>query len=191
MKIGGLEEFQRQVTSFLEKAIDKRYEHYYQSAKTKTAENQRLTSFLLNKTQFYVERTDEFELLFDFLSKDPKKLSLIRGDNAGKENSTDQNEKQPILALKGRSGEGKTSLLAKFVLHIEVNRMITKSSANRWFSLSQGNDERSFSALLSFSRRRTSAEFQQRGDDERCRKNLQTSRSVDETKINKETDFDF
>lgn len=43
-------------------------------------------------------------------------ITLFLGKTELKENA------QPLMILTGRAGDGKTMLLGKFVLHIEVNR---------------------------------------------------------------------
>lgn len=70
-----------------------------------------MNTFLLNKTQYYTDRPDEYSALLKYITGDHKDLVLMK----------DKTNHQPLLALAGQPGDGKTMLLAKFVLDIEVN----------------------------------------------------------------------
>jgi hypothetical protein len=78
-----------------------------------------MNTFLLNKTQYYIDRSDEYSTLFKYITGDYKDLMLIKG-NLGTEPDKAANG-QPLMALSSQPGDGKTMLLAKFVLDIEVN----------------------------------------------------------------------
>ena len=77
-----------------------------------------MNTFLLNKTQYYIDRSDEYSALFKYIIGDHKDFMLIKnklGTESHKAND------QPLMALSSHPGDGKTMLLAKFVLDIEVN----------------------------------------------------------------------
>jgi hypothetical protein len=75
-----------------------------------------MKTFLLNKTQFYVDRPTEYSCLLKYITGDHKDFTLIEGSDP----DADANL-QPLMSVTGRSGDGKTMLLGKFVLDIEVN----------------------------------------------------------------------
>ena len=77
-----------------------------------------MNTFLLNKTQYYIDRSDEYSTLFKYITGDHKDFMLIK-DKFGTE--LDKANGQPLLALSSQSGDGKTMLLAKFVLDVEVS----------------------------------------------------------------------
>lgn len=77
-----------------------------------------MKTFLLNKTQYYIDRSDEYATLFKYITGDHKDFILIK-DQLGTESNTAN--VQPLMALSSEPGDGKTMLLAKFVLDIEVN----------------------------------------------------------------------
>jgi len=79
-----------------------------------------MNTFLLNKTQYYIDRSDEYLALFKYITGDHKDFTLIK-DKLGTE--PDKANDQPLMALSSQSGDGKTMLLAKFVLDIEVNSL--------------------------------------------------------------------
>ena len=70
-----------------------------------------MNAFLLNKTQYYIDRSDEYSALLKYIAGDHKDFVLMKEKANG----------QPLLALSSQSGDGKTMLLAKFVLDIEVS----------------------------------------------------------------------
>lgn len=80
-----------------------------------------MKTFLLNKTQHYIERPDESAALFRYITGDHKDFTLIN-EQSGND--------QPLLALSSQSGDGKTMLLAKFVLDIEVKPCKNTSKVN-------------------------------------------------------------
>jgi hypothetical protein len=93
-----------------------------------------MTTFLLNKILLYVDRISEFAILLAYITGDHEDLIVIDGKNESIFSlqvwllinllgivSKQENEK-PLMAVTGQSGSGKTMLLAKFVLQIEVNR---------------------------------------------------------------------
>lgn len=77
-----------------------------------------MNTFLLNKTQYYIDRPDEYSALFKYITGDHKDFVLIKEELG---NETDIANLQPLMALSSQPGDGKTMLLAKFVLDIEVN----------------------------------------------------------------------
>jgi hypothetical protein len=79
-----------------------------------------MNTFLLNKTQYYIDRSDEYSALFKYITGDHKDFTLIKGKL---ETEPDKTNDQPLMALSSQSGDGKTMLLAKFVLDIEVNSL--------------------------------------------------------------------
>ncbi len=79
-----------------------------------------MNTFLLNKTQYYIDRSDEYLALFKYITGDHKDFTLIKG-KLGTE--PDKANDQPLMALSSQSGDGKTMLLAKFALDIEVNSL--------------------------------------------------------------------
>lgn len=87
-----------------------------------------MNTFLLNKTQYYIDRSDEYSALFKYITGDHKDFTLIKDKL---ENESDKANDQPLMALSSPPGDGKTMLLAKFVLDIEVNssKKIHKKSA--------------------------------------------------------------
>lgn len=78
-----------------------------------------MNTFLLNKTQYYIDRSDEYSALLKYITGDHKDFTLIKG--LGTEQ--DQANGQPLMALSSQPGDGKTILLAKFVLDIEVKSL--------------------------------------------------------------------
>ena len=87
-------------------------------------------TFLLNKTQYFVERPNETSLLLQYVTGDHLNLKAFEGrsrQNLGMDlrmsltgTRPKDDRHQLLLALTGRSGDGKTMLLAKFVQHLEV-----------------------------------------------------------------------
>ena len=67
--------------------------------------------FLLNKTQYYIDRSNERSMLMKYITGDHSGFVL---------NQLEKADGQPLLALTSQPGDGKTMLLAKFVLDIEV-----------------------------------------------------------------------
>lgn len=76
-----------------------------------------MNTFLLNKTQYYIDRSDEHAMLFKYITGDHQDFMVIN-DKLGIE--PNKANGQPLMALSSQPGEGKTKLLAKFVLDIEV-----------------------------------------------------------------------
>ncbi|CAF4239056.1 unnamed protein product [Rotaria magnacalcarata] len=113
VKIDGLNDFEEQAKQFLIEAIKKWYPNNFNNTHPSDPEQQQMNTFLLNKTQIFVDRPKEFASLLKYVAGDHKDFSLIDGGSSNKENA------QPLMALTGRSGDGKTMLLAKFVLTIE------------------------------------------------------------------------
>jgi signal recognition particle GTPase len=74
--------------------------------------------FLLNKTQLYIDQTSEFAALLAYITGAHDDLKLLNGQP---ENELNEND-QPLIGVTGVSGSGKTMLLAKLALYIEVNR---------------------------------------------------------------------
>jgi hypothetical protein len=81
-----------------------------------------MNTFLLNKTQYYIDRPDQYLALFKYITGDHKDFTLIK-DKLGTE--LDKANNQPLMALSSQEGDGKTMLLAKFVLDIQVNSFKT------------------------------------------------------------------
>jgi hypothetical protein len=79
-----------------------------------------MNTFLLNKTQYYIDRSDEYLALFKYITGDHKDFTLMKDKL---ETEPDKANDQPLMALSSQSGDGKTMLLAKFVLDIEVNSL--------------------------------------------------------------------
>ena len=79
-------------------------------------EEKEISTFLLNKTQYYINRPDEYSALSKYITGDHKDFTLIKDRLA---------TEQPLMVLSSQSGDGKTMLLAKFVLDIEVNSLKT------------------------------------------------------------------
>ncbi|CAF2483758.1 unnamed protein product [Rotaria sp. Silwood2] len=113
VKIDGLHEFEEQAKKFLIQAIQKWYPANFSNTNSLDTEQRQMTTFLLNKTQFFVDRPNEFSLLLKYITGDHKDLKLNSPTDAKSENA------QPLMAVTGRSGDGKTILLGKFVLTIE------------------------------------------------------------------------
>ncbi|CAF4116094.1 unnamed protein product, partial [Rotaria magnacalcarata] len=113
VKIDGLNDFEEQAKQFLIEAIKKWYPNNFNNTHPSDPEQQQMNTFLLNKTQIFVDRPKEFASLLKYVAGDHKDFSLIDGGSSNKENA------QPLMALTGRSGDGKTMLLGKFVLTIE------------------------------------------------------------------------
>jgi len=97
-----------------------------------------MKTFILNKTQYYIDRSDEYSKLFKYITDDHKDFIETEPDKANG---------QPLLALTSQSGDGKTMLLAKFVLDIEVNY---KKKYLLKFLLTIGENERQSYYLLLF-----------------------------------------
>jgi hypothetical protein len=100
-----------------------------------------MKTFILNKTQYYIDRSDEYSTLFKYITDDHKDFMLIK-----EKLETEPND-QPLLALTSQSGDGKTMLLAKFVLDIEVSY---KNKTLLKFLLIIGDNERQSYYLLLF-----------------------------------------
>ncbi|CAF0736436.1 unnamed protein product [Rotaria sordida] len=113
VKIDGLHEFEEQARKFLIQAIQKWYPANFTNTSSLDTEQKQMNTFLLNKTQYFVDRPNEFSFLFKYITGDHKDLTLISPTDTTSENA------QPFLALTGRSGDGKSILLGKFVLNIE------------------------------------------------------------------------
>ena len=77
-----------------------------------------MNTFLLNKTQYYIDRSHEYALLFKYITGDHTDFTVVN-DKSGTESMKANHV--PLLALLSQQGDGKTMLLAKFVLDIEVN----------------------------------------------------------------------
>ncbi|CAF1429865.1 unnamed protein product, partial [Didymodactylos carnosus] len=79
------------------------------------------TTFLINKTQFYVERTVESS----FLQKYVTGMDLDSSYELKQpEYAMNDGDSQPILAISGKAGDGKTMLLSKFILYLEVTAVM-------------------------------------------------------------------
>ncbi|CAF4588702.1 unnamed protein product [Rotaria sp. Silwood1] len=113
VKIDGLNEFEEHAKNFLIQAIQKWYPTNFHNTNSLDAEQKQMTTFLLNKTQYFVDRPNEFSILFKYITGDHKDLKLISATDAKNENV------QPLMVVTGRSGDGKSILLGKFVLAIE------------------------------------------------------------------------
>ena len=98
-----------------------------------------MNTFLLNKTQYYIDRSDEHSTLFKYITGDQKDFLLIKDKAIG----------QPLLALSSQSGDGKTMLLAKFVLDIEVSfkRKIVEIYFEIYITIGE-NERQSYYLLL-------------------------------------------
>ncbi|CAF1128328.1 unnamed protein product [Adineta ricciae] len=110
VKIDGFEEFEEGAKTFLREAIQKWYPENFNQDNSINIEEKEMNIFLLNKTQYYVDRSSERSML----------MKYITGDHSGF--VLNQSEKaigQPLLALTSQPGDGKTMFLAKFVLDIE------------------------------------------------------------------------
>ncbi|UJR29657.1 hypothetical protein I4U23_017205 [Adineta vaga] len=129
VKIDNLQEFEEQTKSFLNQTIRKWYpENFNQDNSINNIEDKQMNIFLLNKTQFYIDRSDEYQILMKFITDDQKDLTLING-------KLNQINNQPLLALSSQIGDGKTMLLAKFVLDIQEKM---KDNAIIYYYFSEG-----------------------------------------------------
>ena len=91
-----------------------------------------MNAFLLNKTQYYIDRSNEYSAVVKYVTGDHKDLVLMKEKANG----------QPLLAVSSQSGDGKTMLLAKFVLDIEVSSKSTKvAKMYFYFDTTTGEDE--------------------------------------------------
>ncbi|UJR37208.1 hypothetical protein I4U23_029917 [Adineta vaga] len=113
VRVDGLEEFGMKAKEFLSEAIKNWYSENFDNATSIDAEQKQMNTFLLNKTQFFVDRSEEFSMLLKYISDDP-----IDGKKPHKI-SADPVDHQPIMSIVSPAGDGKTMLLGKFVLHIE------------------------------------------------------------------------
>lgn len=80
-----------------------------------------MENFLLNKTQYYVDRISEFEILKLYITGNHEDLTKIDDKDNELNLSLKTERKVPLMLVTSPSGDGKTMLLAKFVLHLEVN----------------------------------------------------------------------
>lgn len=76
-----------------------------------------MNTFLLNKTQYYIDRSYEYALLFKYIMGNHTDFTVV---NDQSETDSMKANQVPLLALLSQPGDGKTMLLAKFVLDIEV-----------------------------------------------------------------------
>lgn len=74
-------------------------------------EEKEINTFLLNKTQHFIDRPIEYASLLKYVTGEYK---------SSDDTSTDKSNGQPLMAVLSQPGDGKTMLLAKFVLDIEV-----------------------------------------------------------------------
>lgn len=74
-----------------------------------------MNTFLINKTQLYVERPDESSVLMKYITNNHQDLELFEDDS-----NTEKTNYQPLMAVVTPPGFGKTTFLAKFILNIEV-----------------------------------------------------------------------
>jgi hypothetical protein len=74
--------------------------------------------FLLNKIQYFIDRSHEYSMLLKYITGNHKDFMLIEHRL---DTQSDSAKSQPLLALSSQSGDGKTMLLAKFVIDIEVS----------------------------------------------------------------------
>lgn len=81
-----------------------------------------MANFLQNKTQFYVDRLGELAILMAYVTGDHEDLTRFEGKKNESGTALNTERKQPLMLVTGASGNGKSMLLAKFVLHLEVNR---------------------------------------------------------------------
>lgn len=105
-------------------------------------EEKEMNAFLLNKTQYYIDRSNEYSMLLKYITGDHEDFVLMGEKGNG----------QPLLALSSLSGDGKTMLLAKFVLDIEVSSKETHSrnclSLSRYHARNKGRTKLSFIITL-------------------------------------------
>lgn len=109
-------------------------EHSTSSRSALNLEHDQMINFLVNKTQCYVDRPHEFGQLMKYIAGDLQNLTLQDG-KLGKQSTAEilngfcrnfqgskplEDMQKPIMALRGKSGDGKTMLLAKLALYIEV-----------------------------------------------------------------------
>ncbi|CAF0801098.1 unnamed protein product [Adineta steineri] len=113
VNIDGLQDFGAKVKSFLSEAINKWYPENFDSESSSNAEQKQMTTFLLNKTQFFVDRPEEFSALVKYVTGVHDDFTLLYRKVSHPEGHP------PMLAIRGQAGDGKTMLLGKFVLHIE------------------------------------------------------------------------
>jgi hypothetical protein len=104
-------------------------------------EEKEMNTFLLNKTQYYIDRPDEYLALFKYITGDHKDFTLVK--------EPDKANDQPLMVLSSQSGDGKTMLLAKFVLDIEV-KSLTKYINCFEIDITIGKNERQSYYLLLF-----------------------------------------
>ncbi|CAF3689165.1 unnamed protein product [Adineta steineri] len=109
VKIDGFQEFEERTKSFLSEAVRKWYPENFNADNSVNIEEKEMNTFLLNKTQYYIDRSDEYSALFKYITGDHKDFILINDKANG----------QPLMALSSQPGDGKTMLLAKFVLDME------------------------------------------------------------------------
>ena len=131
MNISGLESFQKHAKDFLYKAIEKWYTEQFQDKERQNdgnevivfssllsslifVEHQEMINFLLNKTQFFIECPNELAHLNRYITGDHEDFQLIEGEYPMQETH------RPLMAFRGQSGSGKTILLSKLALYIEV-----------------------------------------------------------------------
>ena len=166
VKLDGFADFEANTKHFLRTAIEKWYPECFNDTNQSSSDDQKQTNnFLLNKTQFYVERTNEFSSLIKYVSNERKKLHFIQGTDASARfsgSSDDDGYYRPLMLVKGRSGQGKTVLLSRFVLHIEVIFFQTKTSMNENFI---GENERKIYYFSLFPRCHSTSESQRTNGD--------------------------
>ncbi|CAF1350468.1 unnamed protein product [Rotaria sordida] len=140
VKIDGLQEFEERTKSFLSETIRKWYPENFNEDNSINIEEKEMNTFLLNKTQYYIDRSDEYSTLFKYITGDHKDFMLIK-DKLGIE--SDKANDQPLMALSSQPGDGKTMLLAKFVLDIE-EKMKDKTIIYYYFANGAYQDESHF-----------------------------------------------
>ena len=104
-----------------------------------------MANFLQNKTQYYVDRLDELAILMAYVTGDHENLTRIEGKKNESGTVWNVERKQPVMLVTGPSGNGKTMLLAKFVLHLEV---IHSLSSDHLFRYRLGDNERKVFVIL-------------------------------------------
>lgn len=126
MKIEGLQAIEERAKTFLSEAIRRWYPEHFQeetsintgSTFVRSLEEKEMNTFLLNKTQFYIDRSDEYTRVLNYVTGTHQDLVLINDQLRA---DSDKVHGQPVMALISQPGDGKTMFLGKFVLDIEVD----------------------------------------------------------------------
>ncbi|CAF1487348.1 unnamed protein product [Adineta ricciae] len=113
VKIDGLHDFAVKAKEFLSNAIKNWYPENFHTDASFSTDDKQMNTFLLNKTQFFVDRHEEFSILLKYVTGEQMDLNLLTGMAGAEEKNI------PMMAIKGRPGDGKTMLLGKFALHLE------------------------------------------------------------------------